>query len=494
MVAPNGDQQTYAEIVTSGRRIGHGLVSMGLRPGDRVAAWMEDSLEYVQVYVACALAGLVIVPINARFTPHEAEQLLADSGAGTLVFTPGLTSHVNSLNGDGLVLVPTLEDGRGGPSLARLEQDDGDAQLPTPSPGDLYMIGYTSGTTGLPKGAMLTQGSVAALARMNALSYRLVQGSVGALTGSMSFVAVVPSHIISHFYVGGTARLMGRWDVDSLLDSIEQHQVTFTYLPSPVLTEFAAKAAADSGRWESLQTVLHSGSKASLAKLREVANVIGGRLIEGWGMTENSGGLVTVTTPGDVRTRPGERDRLGSVGRAVQEMVVRVVDADGLDVPHDGESVGELIFSSPALMTGYWNRPDATASALRDGWYYSGDLGSIDEFDYVYINERRVDLIVSGGMNVYPSEVEACILRVPGVVACAVVGLPHERWGQTVAAAIVTDPGAAVSEFDVLDHCRKFLASYKKPTRIEFVDDLPMTTSMKVSRRLVRDSLAGESA
>lgn len=494
IVAPNGNQQTYVELLGSGRKIGNALLREGLSKGARVAAWMDDSLEYVQLYVACALAGLVIVPINARFTHHEAEQLVADSGAQLLVFTPGLSESVARLDGtiQDLVLVPTSARGPSQLSLAKMAEFGSNDAMPPPSPEDLYIIGYTSGTTGRPKGAMLTQGSVATLARMNAVSLRLIQGSVGALTGSMSFVAVVPAHIISHFYVGGTAHLLGRCDVESLLDTIERFRVTFTYLPSPCLAEFAQRAAADPRRWASLQSVLHSGSKASATKLRELANVIGNRLIEGWGMTENSGGLVTVTTPGDVELRSGEEDRLATVGCAVQEMHVRVIDPEGNDVPNDSESIGELIVSSPALMAGYWNRPDDTTAVLRDGWYHSGDLGSIDEHGYIYISERRVDLIVSGGMNVYPSEVEECILRVPGVVSCAVVGLAHERWGQTVAAAVVVDPATEVTEEQIIDICRQHLASFKKPTRIEFLDALPMTASMKVSRRLVRDLLAAK--
>lgn len=492
IVAVDGSFLDYAELVRSGRRLGNALLGLGLEPGGRIAAWLEDSVEYVQLYVACALAGFVIVPINARYTEHEAGQLLDDSGARFLAHSPGLDDRVAALaeREHPLTVIRSGDGVRGRTSFTELIAGGSDAVHPTPGPDDLYMIGYTSGTTGTPKGAMLTQGSVATLARMNALSYRLTQGSVAAMTGSMSFVAVVPSHIISHFYVGGSARLLGKWDVDSLIDTIERHRVTFTYLPSPVLSDFAAVAAAAPQRWSSLLSVLHSASKAPLSKLREVADVIGDRLIEGWGMTENSGGLVTVTSPGDVLIVPGQRDRLSSIGRAVQEMRVRVIDPDGLDLVPNGETVGELIVSSPSLMVGYWNKPDATATALRDGWYHSGDLGAIDESGYVYLSERRVDLIVSGGMNVYPSEVEECILRVPGVTACAVVGLPHARWGQSVAAAVVIKPGSGVTEELILDTCRQFLAGYKKPTRITFVESLPMTASMKVSRLLVREAMA----
>ena len=207
-------------------------------------------------------------------------------------------------------------------------------------------------------------------------------------------------------------------------------------------------------------------------------------------MTENSGGLVTATTPSDVFSGPGPSDPLRTVGRAVPEVEIRLVDAAGVALPHDGTTVGELVFSSPALMAGYWHHPIETAEVLRDGWYHSGDLGTIDPEGYVEIHERRSDLIVSGGMNVYPYEVEECISRLPGVAACAVVGLPHERWGQSVVAAVVRAPGSDLDANAVIEHCQAYLASYKKPTRVIFVEDLPTTTSLKVSRQGVRDLLS----
>ena len=485
---PGGPGLTYRELLDSATRLGNALLGLGLAPGDRVAAWMEDVVEYVQVYAACALAGLVVVPINARLTVHEASFPLLDSDARVVIYTEGLAERVAALTSTDMILIPVTAMDPGVPTLGERIATGSDQQLPPVGPDDLYMIGYTSGTTGRPKGAMLTQGSVATLARMNALAYRLPIGSVAALTGSMSFVSVVPAHIISHFYVAGTALLLGRWNVGSLLDTIEKERVTFTYLPSPLLSDFAVAAAADPRRWRSLVSLLHSGSKASATKLREVADVVGGLLVEGLGMTENSGGLVTATVPGD--TDPS-RDRLGTVGRAVPEVLITVVDPLGHPLPHDGETEGELVFQSPALMTGYWNNPGATAEAMRDGWYHTGDLGSVDAQGYVRISERRVDLIVSGGMNVYPSEVEEVILTVSGVLACAVVGLPHERWGQTVAASIVVAPGHVLTEADILERCKEMLASFKKPTLIRFVEGLPTTAGLKVSRAQVRLDMSG---
>lgn len=486
VVSPEGREVTYAELVSESRRLGRYLLDAGLESGDRVAAWMDDCVEYVQVYVACTLAGLVVVPVNARFTVHEAHHLVTDSGARVLLHSAVTAERAKVLAADLLDL--TVLGLTSPEAMADLLADQSESvdPLPAPQPGVPLVIGYTSGTTGRPKGAVLTQGSIAALARMNALSYRLPVGSVAAMTGSMAFVAVVPAHVFSHFHVRGTVRLLGAWTVPSLLDTIEQYRVTFTYIPSPLVTEFADAAEGCPERWESLETVLHSASKAAPDKLERLAAVIGGRLVEGWGMTENSGGLMTATTPADARPGTG---RLATVGRPVAEVEVEVIDHDGRPLPHDGESLGELTYRSPGLMSGYWGLPDETARSLVDGWFRTGDLGSIDPDGYVTLTERRVDLIVSGGMNVYPFEVEQVLLRHPDVAACCVVGVPHDRWGQSVAAVVVRRAGASVTAGDLVEHCRTYLAGYKKPTRIEFVDALPTTSSLKVSRSTVRDML-----
>jgi acyl-CoA synthetase (AMP-forming)/AMP-acid ligase II len=182
-------------------------------------------------------------------------------------------------------------------------------------------------------------------------------------------------------------------------------------------------------------------------------------------------------------------DVFESVGRAVADAVVDVVDPDGNPLPHDGTSVGELIIRSAALMDGYWDNPDATARALRDGWYFSGDLGCMDPAGYVYVSDRRDDLIVSGGINVYPSEVENVLAGCPGVRDCAVVGAPHAKWGMTVVAVVVRESGSGLTEEAVIDYCRQRMASYKKPTRVVFVEELPRTVSQKVRRRQLREML-----
>jgi fatty-acyl-CoA synthase len=490
-----GRAVTYAELDQRTDRVANFLIARGLVAGDRIATWMNDCLEYVELYLAAAKAGFVIVPINARFVVEEAAHPIADSGARALAWTPDLAERVAGLQLPAdLLRIVTGPRCEGAIQFEELVAASDDAIPEPPRPDDLYIIGYTSGTTGRPKGAMLTHRSVLAIARMHASAYRLPMYSVAALTGSMSFVATVPAHHMAHLYMGGTLVIMGKWDVPALLQTVRNERATFTYIPTPLLLEFAAAAAADPAAWESLETVLHSGSQADPDHLRALCAVVGDRFVEGIGMTENSGGLATATTRADIRELHRRPWVLRSVGRAVVEALVEVVDEHGVPVPHDGETVGELTMKTPALMDGYWNLPDATASALRDGWYHSGDLASIDADGYVYLSDRRTDLIVSGGMNVYPNEVEMCIARLHGVEQVAVVGVPHVHWGHAVAAAVVAAPGADLDADAIVAHCREHLASYKKPLWVRFYDELPRTASLKLRRSVIRDRVSADIA
>ena len=488
----NGAGLSYAQLREQTNRLANALLGCGLQPGDRVGAWMEDRVEYPVVYVALAKAGLIVVPINTRYRAAEAAHCLQDSGARGLIFTDGVTATVEELADMLEDMVLVSNDGSGPAGTRRLDDlllAGADTTPARPDPASPVVLAYTSGTTGNPKGAILTHRSVLAISRMNTVSYRLPPYSVGAITGTLSFPAMMPAQVLSHFYVSGTAILMGAWDPEALVDTIERERVTFTYLATPMMRDFAAYARTVPERWASLTSVLHSSALATPQQRAELCEVIGGRYVEGWGMTENSGGLMTATTPSDLTGTPPGVDYFATAGRAAIETVIEVLDPAGNPLPHDGETLGELVYQSSAAMSGYWNRPEATEAALAGGWLHSGDLGMIDEHGYVYVTERRTDLIVSGGMNVYPSEVERVIMEIPGVRECIVVGSPHERWGQTPVAVII-GPAGDVTEEMVIAHCRDGLASYKKPTRVVFVDDVPRTPSLKVKRAELREQVA----
>jgi acyl-CoA synthetase (AMP-forming)/AMP-acid ligase II len=308
-------------------------------------------------------------------------------------------------------------------------------------------------------------------------------------TASMSWPAPVIAQMLAATYMGGTSIIMGRWDASDLLDAIKSERGTSAFLPTPVLKDFIAATRKDPAALESLEAVMHAGSPAPTELLAELGDTIGDRYLEGWGMTEISGGVASATTRSDFRRRHTFRDFFSTVGRPVPETVIQVIDLDGKPLPNDG-SVGELIISSPSVMAGYWDDEDASARAIVDGFYHTGDMGSIDPDGYVYLTERRTDLILSGGMNVYPREIELTLREISGVLDIAVVGAPHPRWGQTPVAFVVVEPGANLTETAIVAFSRDRLASYKKPTKVAFVSELPRTPNGKLDRVSLREQAA----
>lgn len=489
----DGAANTYGELDAITNRVAQAILGAGIAPGERVAIWMENDLAYLHVYFACLRSGHVIVQVNVRHTAPEASYQLANSGATALFFDDSVAERVEKLAVlDELRLLVSI--GRELVCEARRWDDFRLSGRPEPvqhgpTADDLAVIAYTSGTTGFPKGAELTHRSIRSLGNTNAFTNRYVIQSVEIFPLSLSFGAGIPSHILPHLLVGGTSYIMKRWDTERLVDAIDEHHATFSILPSPPIPEFCDVVTAKRTALNSLVSVLHSTAKAPEEHLERLVDTIGPRLVEGWGMTENSGGLVAATSAEDYRSR---RDHIfSSTGRPSPDAVVRIIDDEGNDLPCDGESVGQLIFSSSSLARGYWGNPESTAASFQDGWYHSGDLGRIDSEGYVYINDRRTDLIISGGMNVYPSEIERVVAQVGGVLECAAVAKPHEHWGQSPVVFVVRG-STAVDADTIMAHAQQQLAGYKLPTEIRFVDELPKNASNKVVRKQLRDSLEAE--
>jgi fatty-acyl-CoA synthase len=482
--------RTYAELDERTNRLAYALLGAGLAKGSRVAIWLRNCLEYLDAYLACAKAGLVVVQVNILHRTEEARYQLQDSNSRALIYDDSVADYVEELGISGeipVLLAVGSHHVNGAQDFDSFLSTGANDLPPHPDDDDLLVIGYTSGTTGFPKGAELTHRSVKTLGQTNAITSRYAVASSQIFGLSLSFSAGIPAHVLPHLYVGGTTILLPAWDTELLVDTIERRRATFTILPTPAITEFCSVVGQDRKRIASLVSVLHSTSKASPDHLEELVGIIGSRLVEGWGMTENSGGLVAATVATDYEKI--DRDIFDSTGRAAPDVVVRLVDDDENALPHDGETIGQLVVHSASLARGYWNNSEATHRTFRNGWYFSGDLGRIDPDGYVYIVDRRSDLILSGGMNVYPSEVERVILLMPGVRECSVVAAPHARWGQTPVAFVIADdpsvtPGAVVA------HCVRMMASYKKPTQVHMVGDFPRNASGKVLRRDLRALLA----
>ncbi|WP_159083503.1 class I adenylate-forming enzyme family protein [Nocardioides terrigena] len=491
----DGLVRTYAEFEERATRLANALLEAGFEPGDRVAAWLGTCPQYLEIYLAVAKAGLVLVPVNILFTEHEAAYQLEDSGAVGMFHLESHSDQAQTLADKFALrcLVPVGDWHAVDTPYEALVRSGGLVPPPEPNDDALYVLSYTSGTTGRPKGAMVTHRSLKNTSRNHAHSYRTPQGSVVLYYANMSFVATVLGLLISHIFVRGTIVIVAPVDgPQDAMDAMGEERGTFTFVASPWIAPMTEIAREQPEKWQQVRSIVHSASKASPAQLERWAEVIGHRYLEGWGMTEGSGSLFTVTDVDDVVKGSSAQDFFASVGRPCIDVVVRVVDEDGQECPHDGTTIGELVVKTPALVTGYWRNEAATAAAFRDGWFHTGDLGAMDPEGYVYVTERRTDLIVSGGMNVYPSEVEYCITDLEQVAEVAVIGVPHERWGETPMAFIVRRPGTELTEQDVIDHCGTYLARFKRPSRICFVDELPRNASQKVLKRVLREGVVGE--
>ena len=481
---------TYGALGERAARVAMALGERGIRPGDRVAVFLDDRIETVEVFVACALGGFTLVPVNARFKASEATHVVHDSASVALVTSTALGDVAAAIDGlDTLRAFICIGAGDIVPGAETYERVlDAAAPLREParvSPDDIAIIGYTSGTTGFPKGAQCSNRSVVACTRLVPMVQGMLTNGACAFTGSFSFVSALWGILFPHLYTGASVRLLGATDVESWVAMLEHDGATYTWVPSPLVREFRDEVTRRPGSLARLRTVVHTGSKVPPEFLASLVDVVGERLVETWGLTESIGPL-TATNRSDFTGSSSARDVFSSVGRPVPTAEVAVLGADGRRTTA-ADITGELVARADTLFSGYLGRPrDDPESFDPDGWFRTGDVGRFDAAGYVYIEDRSKDVIVSGGMNVYPAEVELAIATMAGVAECAVYGVPDDRWGETVAASVVRRAGASLDEHDVIAYVKARLASYKKPTSVRFVDALPRNASMKVQKQILR--------
>jgi acyl-CoA synthetase (AMP-forming)/AMP-acid ligase II len=483
-----GRDRTYSELLQRGTRFANVLHGLGTRSGDHVAAMLEDRSEAVEVYVGIMLAGCVLVHVNARHSAAELVHLLSDGEVKVLVHTSGVAHAVaDAVAQSDLKAIITIGEVDG------FESMDFEAALVAAStavpaeqrvPEDLAILAYTSGTTGRPKGAMVSHRSVVSCSRVAPYYYGLDTGSRVAYAASFSFVGTVWAQVLPALWMGGTVDILGRIDADQWVDRIARTAAAFTYVSSPRIGEFISALRRRPEALQSLRRVMHSGSAAPRSLLIELFDAVGDRLTEHWGSTEIVGSL-TATFPYDYSSDSPAEDVFSSVGRPLPTADVAIVGADGS--PAGPGVAGEMVVRSDSMFSGYWRAPEKNIEAFRDGWYRTADVGYRDPSGYIYLVGRSADLIVSGGVNVYPAEVERVIQEMDAVDEVAVFGVPHERWGETVVAAVVLRRGASLTQDAVVEHCANQLAGYKKPTRVLVVDELPTNASHKLDRNAVRE-------
>ena len=490
-VVAHGRSLTYGALLERASRLSNALSGAGLRPGDRIAAMLEDRTESLEVYLASAIGGFPIVHVNDRLAAPEVAHIVRDAGVAAFIHTDGRSAAVSGVDGlSGLQLFSCIGTDRPSGAVGYEELLGAarpQAALAPRAAEDLAIVGYSSGTTGFPKGAMISQSALTSCVKLLPAMYRISPYGRCAFTGTLSFVAGIWGVIYPHLYMGGTITFLHPYTPDSWVAHLEQDRSTFTYAPSPLVPAFIEAVDRRPGALNSLESVLHSASPLPREHAEELVGRIGDRYVEVWGMTEGVAPF-SATTREDWRGTSGARDIFTSAGRPFPITTVRSRGPDG-QVLAAGEQ-GELVVDSEILFSGYLGDTELTAASFSPLGFHTGDVGALDEQGYVYVTGRKKDMIISGGMNVYPAEVEAALTSLYGVAECCAFGMPDQRWGEAVAVAVVAAPGATLAARDVIDHVQRRLASYKKPSLVYFVDALPRNASLKVRKDELRSLVA----
>ena len=492
---------TYAEWHGRVHRFAQALADLGVRPGDRVAFQVSTSENSATSYFACQVLGAVAVPLNFRLSPGEVAYVLQDSGARVFIYASYLVDNALEVQSrlrsthDYINCAPAPGEIPQGhhrfDTLAEETVDRGDAR---PQPGDqqLSALVYTSGTTGRPKGVMHGHANDVAIAMNCVMEYGLTHNDVALHIAPLYHVGGMQAFFIPHMMVGGTNVVLGRYEALAALEAIATERATTLFAVPAQIQEMLGHPRFAAFDVRSLRMITTGGAAISAATMERTIREFCPNIFNGYGMTEAS--LTLLLHPEDALSH------LGSCGKPTLISGCRIVaNAPGREAAPSEivapNEIGQLIVRGPQVMLGYWNNPFETTKKVKAGWLYTGDLMSKDEQGYYHFHGRADDMIVSGGENIYPREVEEVLYRCPGVADAAVVGLPDARWGEAVVAFVVKGEASLTAEaIDVHFRASRDLAAFKRPRRVEFVESLPRNPSGKVVKRDLLAMHAGAAA
>jgi acyl-CoA synthetase (AMP-forming)/AMP-acid ligase II len=481
---------TYAQAADETHRLAHALAKTGIQQDDRVAVISKNSIEFVLLYFAAARAGVVPVPLNYRLAPPEWQYIINDAGATAVLTSAEYLEAVENIRSELSSARQVFTFGTDRDARSQHLHDIA-AEMPavpvnrSVSPDDDVYQMYTSGTTGHPKGAVITHRALTANMAQNALHCQGPIGERSLVVTPLFHAASVPS-TFSPIWWGGSLLIHEQFDTHAVIRALEEEHVGFAMLvPAMILACLTGVPDAAQRHYRDLRQIYYGASPIAETTLRQAIQTFGCELVQTYGLTEATQ-LVTVLSHADhQRALSSKPELLLSAGRAAVGTEARIVDEAGETLPVP--TIGQLAVRGPQLMRAYWHLPEATSETVHNGWLMTGDAGYMDEEGYVYIQDRVKDMIISGGENIYPREIENVLFDHPAITDAAVIGVPDDRWGESVKAVVVFQAGASATAEEIIDFCRGRLAGFKVPRSVDVIAAIPRTTTGKVLKRELRE-------
>ena len=486
-----GDETSFAQLDSRSNQAAHAMQSLGIKRGDRIAYLGKNTHTYFEVLVGAAKLGVVMTPVNWRLAKPEVTYVLNDCQASVVFVAPGFDTMISEIR----------------PKLDHVEKvfgilgDEGEfpgypawrdtfpASDPASpcGPEDEAIQLYTSGTTGYPKGAIMTHRSLFPNSLFDVDETEQMDWQKSK-QGEVSLLAMPCFHIsgtgygLSNLFNGTRSIVLPEYDPTQALELIEQYAISKIFMVPAAIQILLNHPRVNEVDFSDLKYITYGASPIPLELMKQAMDVLGCGFVQMYGMTETSGTIVALN-PED--HDPKGNPRMRSVGTPLKDVEIKIIDENGNTVaPH---VIGEIATRSPKNMKGYWNRPEATAETIdAEGWLRTGDAGYLDEDGYLYIQDRVKDMIISGGENIYPAEVENALYAHPMIADVAVIGIPSEKWGEEVKACVVLKEGGELSQADVIAHAREHIAGYKCPKSVDFIEALPRNPSGKILRKDLR--------
>jgi fatty-acyl-CoA synthase len=474
---------TYCELNQQVNRLARSLQALGLAQGDRCALLAYNCLEYVEVIFATAKLGVILVPLNWRLSPAELAFNFSDSGSDTLIFDSEFAEVVAQLKEKTTIKRMVVLGNQTFPKADAYEdllarQSDDEPKVDQPVGLDTaHIIMYTAGTTGRPKGAVLSQGASFWNATNLTLDMNFTPNDRNLSVLPMFHIGGIGLFTLPVLYMGGTVVIQRTFDPAETLRLLKKEKITLFFGVAAVFLFLIQHSDFNAEAFAKVRVVMSGGAPLpeSLVRQYHEAGIV---LQQGFGMSEAAPSISTLSK--DLALK-----KAGSIGRALFHIEARVVDGDMNDLPVGVE--GELVIRGPNLMQGYWNRPEATNEAFEGGWFHTGDIARMDEDGDLYIVDRKKDMFISGGENVYPAEVENAIFELPQVSETAVIGINDEKWGEVGLAVVSLKPEEQISGEDIIAFLKERLAKYKVPKQVIFIDQLPRNAAGKVLKNILRE-------